>query len=257
MVEFRKGIIFLFVSILFIYIIKTSYSAKKRWNDKKYFYTLFMLNGGLGFLFIATFLDIIAIYLQNPFIYTAIKMFFTLGGIIFAMGLIKWTDFTWEIMNKLELLALTDSMTGILNRNGLDKISDAALKANKPFYIIICDLNGTKHINDTLGHIEGDMYINNAVKIISNVISFKGHAARIGGDEFVIILDYVEEAELKNMLSTIKKHVCEINPDRNTGISLGYALFPSDGTSLMALYKLADKMMYDDKKASRSIGKLK
>jgi len=249
MIQFRKGIMFLFVLILFIYMIRTSYSAKKKWNNKKYFYTLLMLNGGLGFLFIATFLDMITIYIQKPFIYAAIKLFFTLGGIIFTMGLIKWTDFTWEMMNKLEMLALMDSMTGAFNRNGLDKISDAALKVKKPFYVIVCDLDGTKRINDTLGHIEGDNYISKAAKIINISIGSRGHLARIGGDEFVIILSYAEEAELKDMISSIKKQVCEINPDKNTGISIGYALFPTDGTKLMELYKIADKMMYDDKKS--------
>ncbi|MDV3427984.1 MAG: GGDEF domain-containing protein [Bacillota bacterium] len=249
MIQFRKVIIFLFVLILFIYMIRTSYSAKKKWNNKRYFYTLLMLNGGLGFLLIATFLDMITIYIQYQFIYAAIKVFFTLGGVIFAMGLIKWTDFTWEIMNKLEMMALMDSMTGVLNRNGLDIISDAALKVKKPFYVIVCDLDGTKRINDSFGHIEGDNYISKAAKIISSTTGSKGHLARIGGDEFVIILDYIEKTELNGMISRIKKQICEINPNKSTGISLGCALFPTDGTSFMELYKTADKLMYDDKKA--------
>lgn len=252
MTEFRKGIVCLFVLILFIYVIKISCSAKKRWDNKKYCYTLFILNGGISFLLIAVFLDFTTIYIHNSLIYILIKTFFTLGGIVFVVGLIKWTNFTWEIMNKLEMLALTDSMTGVLNRNGLNKITDDALKAEKPFFILLWDLNGTKKINDTLGHIEGDKYISKAVKIIKSSAGSKGHLARIGGDEFVEVLDYVNEVELKDMIFNIKKQISEINPEFNTGISLGYVLFPSDGSSIDELYKKADKMMYVDKKLNSS-----
>lgn len=246
MIQFRKVVVFLFVIFLFIYMIRLLYVTKKRWKFKTYVFSILIC--GLGFVSIATFLDMIEEFVQLQFIEIMIQNFFTLGAIIYVIGIILWTRFTIEIMNKLQVLTLTDSMTGALNRSGIDKIYESAASSQKPFYVVVCDLNGTKRINDTYGHLEGDKYINKTTEIITRAIGSKGHLARTGGDEFVILLEYVEIQDIKYIISNIKKQVYEINKENNTGISIGYSVFPKDGTTLEELIKVADQKMYEDKK---------
>lgn len=66
------------------------------------------------------------------------------------------------------------------------------MEGGKYFYIMVCDLDGTKRSNDIFGHLEGDKYIIRTTKIISEVIGGKGNISRSGGDEFIILLEYMD-----------------------------------------------------------------
>lgn len=246
MIEPRKFIIFLFISILLFYMMRLLLFTKKKWRFNTP--TFILLLSGIFFVFIASFLDMLSNIIDTPTIYSIIKVFFTIGAIIYVIGIIKWTKLTIEMMNNLEMITLRDCFTGVLNRSGIEKSFNSTVKANNPFYILVCDLNGTKKINDTYGHIEGDKYILNTTKIITNIIGLKGNLARIGGDEFVILLEYISSSELESIIFNIKKQVSEIYPKENTGISIGYSTFPSNGKHFKDLIECADKKMYCDKK---------
>ncbi|MCB2313858.1 GGDEF domain-containing protein [Clostridium tagluense] len=138
-------------------------------------------------------------------------------------------------------------MLGVQNRNRMEKEYSMHIKAKNPFAVIACDLDGMKKINDTLGHLAGDKYINSTTKIMTDAIGLKGHMARMGGDEFVIFLEYIDILELELIILKIKQAVCEILPEKNSGISIGYSLFPSDGVIFEELIKIADEKMYEDK----------
>ncbi len=245
MFEFRKLLIFIAVAILLFYMIKLLYFTKKKWPLKSY--TFVILIGGISLITLATFLDFIRLIFDHEFIDKVIKGGFTLGALIYIIGVILWSNFTKTMMNKLEKLASTDYLTGILNRNGIEKIYDSVAEEKKPFFVIVCDLDGTKVINDTYGHIEGDHYIDETTKIITNVVGLRGHVSRIGGDEFVILLSYTPIDVLNDMITSIKKRVSEIYSYENAGISIGYSMFPRDGKYLQDLIKVADKNMYKDK----------
>lgn len=121
------------------------------------------------------------------------------------------------------------------------------IEEGKTFFIILCDLNKTKKINDSYGHIYGDEYIKNATKIMNEAISIRGYIARIGGDEFVILLEREEIKQLNHRITNIKQMVSEIFPEDELGISIGYSLFPQDGKTFNELVLLADRKMYEDK----------
>ena len=157
------------------------------------------------------------------------------------------------MINRFEEIALTDAMTGALNRNGIEKIYNQLVHAKSSFYVIICDLDGTKRINDSLGHLVGDKYINSTTKIMSDIIGLKGYIARIGGDEFVILLEYIDIQKLEEIIFEIKQAVYRILPEKNTGISFGYSLFPSDEVTFEGLIKIADEKMYDDKQRRKHL----
>lgn len=85
------------------------------------------------------------------------------------------------MINQLEKSALTDSMTGVLNRNGIEKNYNILINARSSFYVIVCDLDGTKKINDSLGHLAGDKYINSTTKIMTDVIGLKVILVELAG----------------------------------------------------------------------------
>lgn len=245
----QKVIVFLVVTMLLFYMIKLLFFAKKKWNSGTY--TFGVLIAGLIIINIATFFDMISYIRSNYYIYLLIKICFTVGAVIYVVGVILWSDYTKKMINQLQKIALTDTMTGALNRKGIEDIYSSAAQSSEFFYVMVCDLNGTKKINDNFGHLHGDKYITNTTKIITDTISLKGHVARIGGDEFIVLLGYVEFEELMTIILEIKRKVYEISPEQNTGISFGYALFPYDGYTLEELVEVADRKMYEDKKGVR------
>ncbi|MBZ9687186.1 GGDEF domain-containing protein [Clostridium estertheticum] len=252
MIQFRKIIVFLFVLVLLFYMIKLLILTKRSWKFGTY--TFAVLIGGLSLLTIGTFLDMI-VYIKNyEFIYILIKIFFTLGAIIYVLGVILWSNYTQKMINQFEKTALTDSMTGLLNRNGIEKIFNMRVKARISFYVIVCDLDGTKKINDSLGHLVGDKYIKSTTKIMTDIIGSKGNIARIGGDEFVIFLEYIDIQELQLIILNMKQAIYGILPEKNTGISVGYSLFLKDGVTFEELIKIADEKMYKDKQSRKQCG---
>jgi len=115
---------------------------------------------------------------------------------------------------------------------------------------LVCDLDGTKLINDNLGHIEGDQFITNSSQIMIQSVGDHGNISRFGGDEFIILLKDQELPEVEKILSNIKMQILKLYPQYNSGVSIGYASFPKDGQSFDDLFKAADTMMYNDKKKS-------
>lgn len=249
MIELRKVVVFLCVTTLLFYMIRLLLFTKRKWPLKSY--TFGILIGGISFIVIACFLDIIVSVYDYQLIRNIIKISFTLGTIIYVVGIILWSKFTKTMMDRLEEAALTDSMTGVLNRGGIERVYDSLTETKKNFYVIVCDLNGTKVINDTYGHMEGDSYIYNTTKIIREIIGSNGYVARIGGDEFVILLENLNIDEVEELSFNIKKLVNEIHLDENTGISIGHSVFPNDGQALWELINVADKKMYEDKKMTK------
>jgi len=249
MIEFRKVVVFLCVALLLFYMVKLLLFTKKKWPLKSY--TFVILIGGIAFITIASFFDAIVNIYDYKFIRSIIKIGFTLGAIIYVIGIILWSKFTKTMMDRLEEIALTDSMTGVLNRCGIERVYNSLAENKKNFFVMVCDLNGMKVINDTYGHIEGDSYIYKTTKIISQVIGDKGHVSRIGGDEFVILLEETNIEKVEEIKLNIKKLVSEINLEKDTGISIGHSIFPKDGHELWKLIKSADEKMYEDKKSAK------
>ncbi|KAJ51709.1 diguanylate cyclase (GGDEF)-like protein [Clostridium tetanomorphum] len=247
--DIEKIIVFLFVVIFLFYMIRLSLFTRQKWQLKTYtFRILFM---GLLLITTATFLDMISPVISTKFTYILMRACFTLGAIFYIIGVILWSNYTKEVIEKFEELALKDSMTSLLNRKGMEKIYNTISKGNSPFYVVICDLDEMKKINDKYGHLQGDKYITSTAKIIVDAIGEKGYIGRIGGDEFVIILEYEDIEKVEETVIEIKQSVHEIFPGKNTGISLGYSLFPDDGKTLEDLIKIADERMYNDKQTRK------
>ncbi len=220
-------------------------------NKKGESYIFIILISGLSLLAVATFFDMLARAMNNNNIYFIIKSCFSIGGILYIVGIILWSNFTKKMINDLERIVLIDSLTGVLNRNGLIRIFDTMVNNKESFYIIVCDLDGTKKINDTLGHIEGDRFIYNTSQVLINIIGSHGHVSRFGGDEFVVILKHKELFEVEEYIFNIKEKIAALYLQDNFGISIGYCSFPLEGQSFEQLIRVADSRMYEDKEINK------
>ncbi|MGB2954619.1 MAG: diguanylate cyclase [Anaerolineales bacterium] len=156
---------------------------------------------------------------------------------------------------KLRFLSFHDALTGLYNRGYFEEEMER-LKSSRqfPVSIITCDLDDLKQINDSLGHDTGDQAIKAAANILrSNVFRKEDVVARIGGDEFVILLPNVDLNDNPAVRKRLEKSIIDFNEStendglyRPISISYGYSVIQS-GESLMEGYKQADADMYTAK----------
>lgn len=156
-----------------------------------------------------------------------------------------------DLRNNLTVSSKKDALTGIWNRKYLEDDIDHFLekKDGKAFFIIM-DIDNFKSINDTCGHIIGDMVIEKFAEIISSSIGPKDVAARLGGDEFVVFLKgNYSENELKEycqmILERTESELAQVVENTvHPTVSIGVAEYPQDGYDYESLYAKADKALY-------------
>ena len=154
-------------------------------------------------------------------------------------------------MAELEFLSLHDQLTGLYNRhyfqNELERLGKAR---NYPIAIISADLDGLKLINDTLGHIEGDHYLQNGADLLKRSVRSYDILARVGGDEFAIILPETDKAEAEDLVRRLQKQIELFNANNERvplSISIGLSVNTDRNRSLEDVFKEADNAMYKDK----------
>lgn len=154
-----------------------------------------------------------------------------------------------------------DALSGLANRHALheyleQRIADAK-RHDGEFAFLFLDLDHFKDVNDELGHDIGDELLKNVASVIHGVLRFNDFVARVGGDEFVIVLhQYDSMSELTaiikriqnrlNMTWTIQTHPINITS------SVGIAFYPKDGNDFISLMKNADIAMYEAKHKGRA-----
>jgi diguanylate cyclase (GGDEF)-like protein/PAS domain S-box-containing protein len=154
---------------------------------------------------------------------------------------------------RIEYLSFHDEMTGLYNRRYFEnelKRLDSSRKY--PITIIIGDLDGLKAVNDSCGHKKGDEYIINTAGILKSTARSEDIIARIGGDEFALILpltDYNEAAGICNRIrDNIKKFNSQNKLSKELSISLGFEVLKNSEQSLDEVFKKADDNMYLNKR---------
>lgn len=146
--------------------------------------------------------------------------------------------------NMWHKLAITDDLTGIHNRNAYNLYINKIKKNNKQNtrWIILFDIDDFKIINDTKGHLAGDVVLKNVAKVLLEVFSDLHYKVfRIGGDEFSVLAKDVSENEIIEHLISLKKRL-EI--DGNISLSKGYSMITNNSEKA---FKYADEMLYADK----------
>lgn len=171
-----------------------------------------------------------------------------------------------ELENKLLFLAYHDALTQLPNRryiaNEFPAIIENAKKRNESVAVLYVDGDNFKKINDEHGHNVGDEFIYQFGKALSKSVRSHDVVARIGGDEFIIILTGLARNEEKRE-EQLKQIIIRLKENLNIGwkigenefsptASIGVAFFPEHGNTLMELLENSDRALYDIKFSSKN-----
>ena len=168
--------------------------------------------------------------------------------------------FLWNVLTRLKHtneqvshLALHDTLTALPNRilfyDRLNQEITRARRNEELIAVLFLDLDGFKVINDTLGHGVGDALLREAAKRILACVRDSDTVARIGGDEFTVVLGKVKS---KTGIARVAKKIVDAIADPflldgkkcMVSVSIGIALFPDNGNTAEQLVKIADAAMY-------------
>lgn len=153
-----------------------------------------------------------------------------------------------------------DFLTGLPNRMLLDdRINQAIVAAprhNKKVAVLFLDLDGFKHINDTLGHPVGDKLLQSIAKRLVDCVRGADTVCRQGGDEFVVLLSEMQHSEdAANSARRVLEAVAAVHSigshELRITTSIGIAVYPDDGEDAQTLIKNADTAMYQAKESGR------
>ncbi|HHW91171.1 MAG TPA: diguanylate cyclase, partial [Firmicutes bacterium] len=152
---------------------------------------------------------------------------------------------------KLQYLSHYDYLTGLRNRHGFEHDSQLLLKKyTTGIGIIVCDVDGLKLVNDTIGHDFGDKLLQDVAQIIKNSVREDDITARVGGDEFCIAVPLTKPGIVENIIYRLRQEIKEhnrMNPILPLSLSLGFAVSQDQRVDIEALFKEADDSMYRQK----------
>jgi len=154
-----------------------------------------------------------------------------------------------KIEESMELLRVTDLVTGIYNRSYFETdIVRIQVDDDCQIGLFICDVDGLKLINDTLGHIQGDNILKLVADILESGVHNPDYVARIGGDEFAIVLFNPTHARMESLnqyyVSQIENHNCQ-SPHLPLSVSFGWTI--DNNSNIEHIVKTADNNMYRTK----------
>ncbi len=161
---------------------------------------------------------------------------------------------------RIEFQANNDFLTGLYNRMrceaDITENIEKAIAESKEGMVMFLDLDDFKHINDGLGHQYGDMLLKMVSLGLQQIKGIENNCYRMGGDEFVILLEsdmcYMADRVLTSIKELFNKPWYLGNTEYYCTMSMGIVVFPEDGTDVNELIKKADIAMYDAKKLGKN-----
>jgi diguanylate cyclase (GGDEF)-like protein/PAS domain S-box-containing protein len=165
-----------------------------------------------------------------------------------------------QSQERLAQMASHDELTGLPNRSALNEATEKAIETARrtgdSFAMLVLDLDGFKHVNDTLGHSAGDQLLREVSSRMAAVVRSPDMIARRSGDEFVVLLMQADsvaaQTVARRLLATFDAPVMlGCGQEVFASVSIGGAVYPVHGTSSIALFRNADSAMYDAKRAGR------
>jgi diguanylate cyclase (GGDEF)-like protein/PAS domain S-box-containing protein len=167
-----------------------------------------------------------------------------------------------RLQDKLQRMAQYDELTGLPNRRLLKDRMEMALartrRSQSSMAVLYIDMDNFKMVNDSLGHAAGDLLLKEVAGRLQQCMRASDTVARIGGDEFVVLLEHIFSVEdVRAVADKIRNAVSEKMLIDDTAISVlasvGFALYPDHGNDLEQLLRHADKSMYSAKRVKTSV----
>ncbi len=161
---------------------------------------------------------------------------------------------------RAENSATMDYLTGLPNAHSLfehlEREIDVSRCLETPLAALVCDLDGFKPVNDRLGHLTGNQVLRAVSAALKAGCHEYDYAARMGGDEFVILLPNLSRREIDHRITQLRQAIVvagfEVCGQELVSASFGVAQFPLDGNSVDELLASADRDMYRDKEARKA-----
>jgi diguanylate cyclase (GGDEF)-like protein len=168
-----------------------------------------------------------------------------------------------EAREHIENLAQTDALTGLFNVRRFNELWQrehaACERDQKPYALLMIDMDKLKDINDSFGHDGGNSALMLVAQCLQRSIRGTDFAARFGGDEFAVLLPgaspEVAEAVVKRVRHNVYKTTLDLRSRMiRCSVSIGVANYPKDGRDMRELLSIADGNMYRDKELRRAPG---
>src|SRR3954471_5414531 len=159
-----------------------------------------------------------------------------------------------HLQQEMGRLAMIDPLTGLANRRHMDEALSLLLAPtnSRPFALLVLDLVDFKSINDDYGHASGDEVLRTVADRLRTCVRAGDLVARLGGDEFVAVLPgRVSRTIVRAIADTMHARIAEPmsigDAAVEVNVSIGHALAPGDGSTVIDLMRAADRGMYDEK----------
>lgn len=162
---------------------------------------------------------------------------------------------------RIEFLAYHDPLTELPNRllirDRFDKAAARARRNGTRLAMLFCDLDNFKTVNDSLGHVAGDTLLRESAKRLIGLLRAEDTVSRLGGDEFLIILGDLANADdavpvLTKLLEQMQRPILVAGQELSVSVSIGVAVYPEDGSDFDSLLKKTDAAMYRAKETGRN-----
>lgn len=154
---------------------------------------------------------------------------------------------------QLTYLEGTDTKTKVFNKNRYVEMVAEYYPKIEQVAVLFWDLNNLKKINDKFGHAMGDMAIEKLSSALSAWSSDRCRVYRIGGDEFLMIIDEPEQEEAETIMRSIQEKLKAENADSEVKVSSAVGLALGSGADILEVVKIADIRMYENKKRGKEV----
>jgi diguanylate cyclase (GGDEF)-like protein len=145
-----------------------------------------------------------------------------------------------ELIQRLELLAQRDRLTGLPNVRAFEAAVDRRFAAGEQFAVLLGDLDGLREANEAGGHGEGDVVLVQLAEALGSLLRGEEEVARVGGDEFAVLVSVRGKEAAAQRANQLQQRLGEHGFD----VTFGWAAFPDEGANALGLVRVADERLY-------------